>query len=552
MGDASLTQRAALAYRQGDYAAALKIYRLLADILGEKNFEANLLLCQRKLGSYAFPERPPRGIGPTVAMIADEFTYNSFKDEFHAVALEPQIWLEQFEAYNPQIFFCESAWSGVDSKLRPWKGQVYASVNFKKENRTVLLEILAHCRKKGIPTIFWNKEDPAHYSDRVHDFVKTAREFDFVFTSAAECVDLYKREHGVKQVFALPFATNPRLFNPVEMVPRSSNIVFAGSWYANHMQRSLEMEQILDALSTQGRTLEIYDRYHGTSDPLHQWPLKYQPFIKPGQSHDSMPQVYKSSRFGLNFNTVVDSSTMFARRVFELMSCNTLVVSNYSRGVHEMFGELVVFADREPERLHTLSDTEIDALRERALTLVLSEHTYARRWRDILKIVGLEQDVPDDGMTAAILIRKREDALSAIAWFQQQGASLLGARLLLVVDGAVSGLDTAALYQEFNRFGIGVTSMRHAMQYALKGRYRPIETGHFLLSDSRALPREGWVEKARLHLQYMDQHAIVPAGDASQRYRLAPPGVDQPVMASAAHFYQWLQPGAKPVLAYQV
>ena len=32
----------------------------------------------------------------------------------------------------------------------------------------------------------------------------------------------------------------------------------------------------------------------------------------------------------LNINTVTDSDTMFARRVFELMSSNTLVISNYS------------------------------------------------------------------------------------------------------------------------------------------------------------------------------------------------------------------------------
>lgn len=487
-----------------------------------------------------------------VAMICDEFTYNSYKDELNAVSLEPETWREQFQQHKPQVLFCESAWSGRDSKRRSWKGQIYASVNFKTENRTTLLKILEHCRKSGIPTVFWNKEDPTHYSDRVHDFVKTAREFDFVFTSAAECIEGYRREHGVKRAFVLPFATNPRLFSPIEVAPRSSNMVFAGSWYGNHERRSAEMEQIFGALMAQGHVLEIYDRYWGDTDPLHKWPSKYLPFVKPSQPHSSMPQVYKSSRFGVNFNTVTDSSTMFARRVFELMSCNTLVVSNYSRGVEEMFGELVVFADREPERLRSMSASDVDVLRERALSLVLREHTYAKRWREILKAIGMEVDEADDRLTVAVLIRGREDALRSIAWFQQQRVCLPDARLLLVIDSMVSGLETAALYREFNRFGIGVTSAQHAFQYSLQGRYRPIETDHFLGADVQTLPDGAWVQMASLHLQYMNDYPIVQALNTESRFRIAPSRTGLPMIANAAQFGQWLRPSNQPASAYYV
>src|SRR5690554_3285593 len=105
----------------------------------------------------------------------------------------------------------------------------------------------------------------------------------------------------------------------------------------------------MDALLESGYELEVYDRYHGSGDPLHEWPEKYRKFIRPGLPHQQMPDVYRSSQLGLNFNTVTDSATMFARRVFELMSSNTLVISNYSKGVDKMFGDLVVFADRDAD-----------------------------------------------------------------------------------------------------------------------------------------------------------------------------------------------------------
>jgi hypothetical protein len=244
---------------------------------------------------------------------------------------------------------------------------------------------------------------------------------------------------------------------------------------------------------------------------------------------------------------------MFARRVFELMSSNTLVISNYSKGVEDMFGDLVVFPDREPERLRSLSETEINELREQALTLVLREHTYSKRWFSILKTIGIKYNTIKENITISVFIRGREDALNAIAWFQQYRSHLSDARLLLIVDNSVSGTDTAILYQEFNRLGIGVTSVRHATRYALDGYYQPIETAYFILADVKALPTDGWIEKAQLHLQYMYQYAIVPALNHNHRYRIAPSRIDQlPVMARASHFVEWLQSKNRPILSYYV
>lgn len=453
-----------------------------------------------------------------VAFIADEFSYNSFKDEFEAIIIEPDNWEKLFKEHKPDIFFCESAWSGVDSKRRPWQGKIYTSINWKRENRTILFNILNYCRKNGIPTVFWNKEDPTHFTDRVHDFIATAKEFDFVFTTAEECCDSYRSQYGVKNVYALPFATNPKLFNPNEQSKREDKVVFAGSWYENHKERSLVTEQILDALLSNDFDLEIYDRYYGTTDQLHQWPNKYKEFLKPGLPHDKMPEVYRSGTFGLNLNTVTESTTMFARRVFELMSSNTLVVSNYSKGVEKMFGDLVVFADKEPDRLKKLTSKEIDNIREQALDLVLSKHTYTNRWQEVLTKIGVPWIQEDENLTMVCKVKNEQEIDTAIDHFQNYYAQNPDNKLLLLIDENVSSLDVSLFYQNYNRVGISVTSMYHIQNYALADKYHPIETKFFVYSDIHHLPNDNWVQKAKLHLQYVEDVCITHQQGVAYQY----------------------------------
>ncbi|SFO37414.1 Spore maturation protein CgeB [Roseovarius lutimaris] len=460
----------------------------------------------------------PRSTSVRAVTVLDEFSTNSFADAFHNTALLPDHWRAQFEEARPQIFFCESAWSGADSQQRPWKGKIYASTNFPKENRGILLEILAHCRKKGIPTVFWNKEDPTHYSDRIHDFVKTATEFDHVFTTAVECVERYKADYGLKSVHALPFATNPALFNPIDTGSRSDAVTFAGSWYANHLERSEHMHDILRGLRAAGYDLEIYNRYHGDGDPLHAWPSEYTPFVRPAVPHDQIADAYKSSRLALNINTVTQSRTMFARRVFELMSCNTLVLSNYSVGVEDMFGSDVIFCDSDPQRLATLSGDDIDAIRERNLTQVLAHHTYRHRWEEILTRIGFAHRPAAEDICVVWPVHKLGDAEIALGWFQQE-ADLSRDQLLLMAMDAMEPLEIATLYEKFNRYGITVTSLHHAETLAIEGRYAPVETDHIALIEPEALPPPGWLARARLHLQYAAGMVIEPAKEPQLRYK---------------------------------
>jgi len=492
----------------------------------------------------------------SVACIFDELSANGFEGCFAAHHLEPRRWREQFEEAAPEIFFCESAWHGLGSGDDSWRGRIPVSNRSADENRVELLEILAHCRALGVPSVFWNKEDPHHFEDRTHDFVATACEFDYIFTTAEECVDRYNSEYGRDDVRVLPFATNPTLFNPVDAGERSDRMVFAGSWYAQYEERRQAMETIFDGLLAQGFELEIYDRFSADRDPLHQWPRRFAPWVKPAVPHTGLAEVYKSSRFGLNFNTVTSSPTMFSRRVFELMSCRTLVVSNYSSGMERMFGDAVVFADCEPDRLAGLASDEIDALRDRALLQVLREHTYEDRWQTVLSALGYASRAaePDQDLTIVAMVDSADGVQEAMLWHQQHNKGHGEALLLIAATEAMPATQAAQLPEICRRRGAKVAHTMAGRGRLVTAEDTPLATKHFLAVRFPGRPRPplDWYGEARWHLRYMNKHLIVPAPARSDRFTLGSCGQPDLVLGRAELLPDYLSHPAATRQVYRV
>lgn len=448
--------------------------------------------------------KAPRDL--TVAIICDEFTFNSLKYEFRPIVLHPATWREQVEASPPDLFFCESAWSGVDSETRPWKGRVYASSNFKRDNRTELLEILEWCKDNEVPSIFWNKEDPTHYLDRIHDFVDTAVRFDHVFTTDRHCVDQYKQDYGHNSVHCLPFATQPRLFNPINGHNRTGDVIFAGSWYANHEARSQEMDTIFRQLLAAGMPVKIYDRFYGADDELHEFPEFLKEFTLPAVSHDHLASIYKSSKFGLNINTVTGSPTMFARRAFELMSSNTLVLTNDFAGVREFFGDTLVRVGEGHNELEALTDERVEELRDKALHNVLAHHTYGHRVREILDAIGFDYTGAAEEFTIVFPVSNRAEAASALTTFN--GLVTVASRVVLLLTNEIQGTEIREFYAEFNRYGVTVVSAAIAATQEVEPE-SVVPGSHFavLAPASDIKPDELW--RAQLHTAYIDGPIVI-------------------------------------------
>lgn len=314
--------------------------------------------------SMKTPQTLPALKALKIACVMDDFTYSSFMDEAALSQLSPDDWKAQLETLTPDLLFVESAWRGKDEL---WGNQV-------GHRSSQLVGVVEWCRQNSVPTVFWNKEDPIHFET----FLNTATLFDHVFTTDIDCIGRYKAALGHDRVWFLPFACAAGKFNPIQMKPRKQAFVFAGAYYARYPERNRDLGEFISALS-QRYPVEIYDRNHGKDDPQYQFPPEFQPFIVGHLPFHEIEAAYKGYSQAINMNSIKQSQSMFARRVFELLGCNTLTVSNYSRGVRSIFGDLVICSDNSAEvlrRLEVLSDATI-ARKFRLLGLrkVMSEHT---------------------------------------------------------------------------------------------------------------------------------------------------------------------------------
>lgn len=268
---------------------------------------------------------------PKVAFLCDEMTWQDFKGCCSPVFLHPKVWREQLDSFRPEVFFCESAWSGIEAYPAVWRGRIYRDKRITFENRDVLLEILAYCRENGIPTVFWNKEDPTYFNHAVQDFSDTALMFDCIFTTAQECVACY-RERGHQHVYLLPFGVNTDMFYPAPEKQRKNAAVFAGSWFGDHPKRCQELAALLDYTLDRGWDLVIYDRNSSAPEERFRFPEKYAPYIRPAVPFTRMPEVCREYEYAINVNTVVDSSTMISRRVLQLAASGATIISNETMG----------------------------------------------------------------------------------------------------------------------------------------------------------------------------------------------------------------------------
>lgn len=345
----------------------------------------------------------------TLGVILDEFTTDCLRPECRLLTLRPDRWKKALEQDRPEAILVESAWSGNNGA---WLNRL---ANLQSRPEHDLQELLQWAQQRSIPSIFWNKEDPVHF-DR---FIDAARLFSHVFTTDAGCIPQYQQQLGHDRIFALPFAAQPAIHNPIQTDPRDGNVCFAGTYYGSrHAARQADMEYLLRPAIPYG--LEIYDRQHGLNGKgteVYSFPDIYQPCIQGRLDYADMVKAYKRYRIFLNVNSVKHSSTMFSRRVFELLASGTPVISTYSAGIVELLGEDVVFlSETEAEtRGHLerlLGDEEQWARASvRGIRKVLGEHTYRHRLQEVFERVGLTLPSPS---APQISIVARADSASEV------------------------------------------------------------------------------------------------------------------------------------------
>lgn len=364
-----------------------------------------------------------------VAAIVDALSELALAPECALLQLEPDDFAGQLDAFRPDVLFVESAWFGARGR---WADSLVPVGD-------ALLGVLAHCRRNGVPTVFWNKEDPVH-----HDyFLALSRHFDFVFTTDSACVEAYQRSTGRRDIRVLPFACQPRVHHPVAECERMDAFVFAGSYYRQHARRSSDFDRLAAAAAAL-RPVHIYDRNYGRQHPDFSYPERWRSFVRGCMEPCDVPGLYRAYRYALNVNTIQDSPTMFARRVFELLACGTPIVSNGSQGESKFFPALTISAAEPGELERAVARLVADEpyqhrLRTSGIRQVMSTHTWKHRLDTVCRVVGLPRQIEAEP-TVLVVARAHSplDTRHLLEMFRSQTYSAL--RCLIVADHPASGL----------------------------------------------------------------------------------------------------------------
>lgn len=317
-----------------------------------------------------------------IAVICDRFYYDSVRSAADFSYVTPENGKDILRKVD--LFLVVSTWRGLNNE---WLGLATEG----SRERLLLDELIGFAKSKGVPVVFYSKEDPPHYSD----FIGTAKKCDYIFTSCAEKTKDYIADCGHNRVYVMRFGINPCFHNPIgcdNKLRRDGGVVFSGGWYRKFTERCTDLGRIFDGVLAAHRPLAIVDRFSNTKTPdkRFDYPETYRRFVHPEVRHDLLQNLHKTFNWSINANTVKNSQTMFANRAYELQADGSLLVSNYSIGINSIL-PLVYLAHSKDDVGRLLSSFGGEELYERQMAsvrYVMTGETCFDRISEMLRIVG--------------------------------------------------------------------------------------------------------------------------------------------------------------------
>lgn len=435
-----------------------KLYRHLISINKTARLKPSSFYPDFYANSPALLSKEPVFLNIKVATILDEFSYKAWASEFNLVPLKPDTWREVLNT-DFDFLFVESAWAGSDGA---WQYKLTG----KNAPSSELRDLIHECEKLDIPTVFWNKEDPPHFSD----FLESAMLFGYIFTSDANMLEAYKEASGHGNVHPLSFAAQPNLHNPARngINYAEKDIAFAGTYFQDkYPERQQQMDLLFNAAekvaSKHNATFEIFSRHFGKNEK-YQFPSAFEKRVVGSLPYSRMLAAYRSFKVFLNVNSVTDSPSMCSRRIFEILASGTAIVSTPSKAISNFFT---------PDQVPTVTNTE-DGYREiralinspmqrekivhRAQREIWKKHTYSHRALEILDVLEIPVTFNQQPLTSIICSTNRDPHLEHL-FAQVQHQTHTNIELLILSHGIAF---EEGIRERAERLGIHGVSFFHA------------------------------------------------------------------------------------------
>ena len=393
----------------------------------------------------------------TIGILTDEFMYNYYKDAAGFVAIPYEHYQEFINNTELDMVMYVSCWRGMYQN--DWYGD---------ERHGEVPELIRYANERNLTTIFQSIEDPTNY-DR---YLPIARECDYIFTSDLDCVDRYKRDTGNPNAFLLEYGVNPLFHNPIGMNRKRtmqgdydcSTVFFAGSWMERYKKRCRDINLLFKGVLDSGHNLMIADRNTEVTLPGYRFPRKYRSSVIPAVNHTLLQKIHKLFDFNVNINTVQDSPTMCAMRVYELQALGCLMLSNYSLAVSERFPGVFMINHSEEvgEILDGYTKDELYRMQVENLRNVMSHQTVFDQLNTIFGKCGVNHRFPAQQVT--VLCREKSKSIRRM--FNQQS---YGEKVLLTVeeDAACSNPNgfVAWFHEDYEYGRHYLTDMMNAFKY---------------------------------------------------------------------------------------
>ncbi|WAP52877.1 hypothetical protein OL239_06920 [Arthrobacter sp. ATA002] len=372
--------------------------------VGEEYAEADPVTFELLPGRNAGPLRALRQLHAGV--ICDEFTGQLLENSLRTTAVTPGSWQQQLETEQWDALIVESAWLG---NAGAWEISDYYTDQKGYEN---LAALVAACRSRGVPTVFWNKEDPIHY----RRFRRVAGLFDHVLTTDHGSLPHYQENPRAKGLThsSLTFFADPALHNPLpgSAAPETA-VAYAGTYYGSRFpERSRQMLRLFAASQPYGPI--IFDRHSSDPDARKAYPDELRGLIRGGLTYTETLDAYKAFPVHLNFNSAPWSETMFSRRVVEIAASGTAVYSADGQGIRSALGDVFpVSAEEEVYRAQVSRWMTDEAARKTAawaqLRTVYRAHLSGHALAVLFRTIGIPAAAPQPGRAALRVDRLTPD-----------------------------------------------------------------------------------------------------------------------------------------------
>lgn len=323
-----------------------------------------------------------------VALIADQLTSACLADECIVINVTPSNYRWKLRIFRPDILLVESAWEGHKSA---WKYKIASYPEHMDRDNRQISELVAYARDRHIPTVFWNKEDGVHFER----FIQSARLFEHIFTVDENCIPLYKKHASNEAtVNTLMFPVQPRMhyFNGFNFHYNEAN--FAGSYSRHiHSTRRIWQDLMFRACNDAGLRVKVYDRNSGRKSINYRYPDEFRLDVRAAVSQSETAKIYRENLISLNVNTIIDSPTMYSRRLIEIIACGGIAVTNPTPAVERFFRNYCYVVDDYQAAQSLFSRLKHGATRddldraEAGAHYVRENHTWAHRLSQICDVV---------------------------------------------------------------------------------------------------------------------------------------------------------------------